>query len=242
MDEPDVQSNPSKSDISPETHSSQSLTGSKVEKPLRTKEHIICKNSVGLLEGTLFLTYRRLVFVPGQEFEEGEDFQKLIEKSDVISIPLDQIVTVLGNRGILKQSLNVVWHDPPNTPSTTKTDFHQKNRPRNMEEAQNAINEWVSQIEAAALPEGKAELTTLEDSSLKWDQLDTKVLQSLGDMNWKGFFQLERQLEETYGGNLDPDELESCCARLVKEKLIEQDKFGAFFKKLPTHGGSKPAG
>jgi len=205
---------------------------------VRTQENVICKNSLAILEGTLFLTDRRLVFVAGQELEEGEDIQKMLDEADAISIPLDQVVTVTGNRGILRQSLNVVWHNPPDSPSTTRTEFLQKNRPRNVAEAKNAINEWVPQIEEAAVSEVKTEQEEMVRSSPKWDQLDSKVLQALGDMKWKGFFQLERELEEAHGGSLDPDDLEASCKRLVKGKLIEQDKYGAFFKKLQTESDS----
>jgi hypothetical protein len=93
-------------------------------------------------------------------------------------------------------------------------------------------------IEESAVSESKTEQEETIRSSPSWDQLDSKVLQSLGDMKWKGFFQLERDLEESYGGSLDPDDLEESCKRLVKGKLIEQDKYGAFFKKLPSQAGS----
>lgn len=215
---------------------------SKKENVVRTQENVICKNSLAILEGTLFLTDRRLVFVAGQELDEGEDIQKMLDEADALSIPLDQVVTASGNRGILRQSLNIVWHNPPDSPSTTKTEFLQKNRPRNVAEAKNAISEWVPQIEETAVSEVKTEQEEMVRSSPSWDQLDSKVLQALGDMKWKGFFQLERELEETYGASLDPDDLETSCKRLVKGKLIEQDKYGAFFKKLQIQAGSNSAG
>ncbi len=225
-------------EISMENVPSQSLSGTKKENVVRTQENVICRNSLTILEGTLFLTNRRLVFVAGQEKPEDEDIQKMLDRPDALSIPLDQVVTAAGNRGILRQSLNVVWHNPADSPSTTKTEFLQKNRPRNLAEAQNAINEWVLQIEDAAVSEVKTEQEEMVQSSPSWDQLDSKVLESLGDMKWKGFFQLERDLEETYGASLDPDDLEASCIRLAKEKLIQQDKYGAFFKKLPTQDRS----
>ena len=107
-----VQPTASKSDISAETVSSRGFSDSTKENVVRTKENVICKNSLAILEGTLFLTNRRLVFVAGQELAEDDDIQKMLDEADALSIPLDQIATVTGNRGVLRQSLTVVWHSP----------------------------------------------------------------------------------------------------------------------------------
>jgi lipoate-protein ligase A len=61
------------------------------------------------------------------------------------------------------------------------------------------------------------------------------VLDELGDNQWKGFFQISKDLREKYDISVDPDKLEGICQEMVKEKVLEQDKYGAFFRKIqPT--------
>ncbi len=204
------------------------------EAVLKTQDNVIRKNSRAVQEGALLLTNRRLVFAVGKSAQEDADVQELLQERDAFAIPLEQIVTVSGNRGILRPSLNVVWHNLPGDPSTTKTEFLQKYRPANMEELKSAINEWVPLVEKAATSDMEAPeaQTKSVESTIDEGELRSRVLEELGDMHWKGFFQIEKELDEKYGTSIDPDVLEACCAKLVKEKLVEQDKHGEFYRKI----------
>jgi hypothetical protein len=204
---------------------------------VRSQDNVIRKTGKTVQEGTLLLTNRRLVFATGNSVQES-DVKKILQDRNVFAIPLDQIANVSGNRGLLRPSLNVMWHDPPGDPSLTKTEFLQKYRPANIDDLRNAINEWGPLIERAATSdigeEVQSEKPKIEVPKIDDDQLKSRVLEELGDKQWKGFFQIERDLDEKYGTSTDPDALESCLTKLVKEKLLEQDKHGEFFRRIPT--------
>jgi len=209
------------------------------EFPLKTMDGIICKNSRSVQEGSLILTNWRLAFAQNESIGQDSDVQKILQKRDLLSIPLDQIANVSGNRGIIRPSLRVVWHNPPGDPTSTKTEFTQKNGPRSMEEARNGVNEWVPLIEKAAVSDEvePLELNNVAETAADESELKSRVLEELGDMQWKGFFQIEKDIGEKYGGSINPDVLEAACSKLVKENLIEQDKYGHFFKKIQAGAG-----
>ena len=209
------------------------------ESPLRTMTNVICKNSRSVREGLLILTNRRLVFVPGRSGVSNAEISQVLQSGENFAIPLEQIATVSGNRGILRPSLNVVWHNSSGDSSTTKTDFLQNYRPKNLEEARNGINEWVPLIEKAATSDVSLEELPVEETplnSVDEAELESRVLEELGDNQWKGFFQISKELGEKYNASVDPDALERICNQLVKEKVIEQDKHGEFFRKIQPAG------
>lgn len=206
---------------------------------LKGMDSVVCRNSRSVQEGALVLTNRRLAFVQNETLGDDSGAQKILQKRDLFSIPLNQVVTVSGNRGIIRPSIKVVWHSLPGDPTSTKTEFTQKNGPRSLEEARNGIDQWVQLIEKAATsdevepPKMNEGLEPNVDSG----ELKLHVLEELEDMQWKGFFQIEKDIEEKYGGSINPDSLEATCDRLVKEKLIEQDKYGHFFRKIQAGSG-----
>jgi hypothetical protein len=202
------------------------------EKPIRTMINVVCKNSKALTEGSLILTNRRLVFAKGKVNLANEEVPQILRGRDLFAIPLEQIANVSGNRGILRPSLNVSWRNQPGDQSTTKTEFLQNYRPKNLEEARNGINEWVPLIERAAVSDVEDSPTETQSATVDENELKSRVLEELGDMQWKGFFQISKELREKYDMSVDPDQLEKVCHGLVEDKLIEQDKHGEFFRKI----------
>jgi hypothetical protein len=206
------------------------------EAPLKYQSDVICKNSRSVQEGSLLLTNRRLIFVEGKGSLKDSELQSVLQENDHFTIPLPQVANVSGKQGFLRPSLTVAWHPTPEDPSSTKTDFLQKYRPQNLEDARNGINQWVAVIEQAATSDldlaplemkNEEEQPTIDDSELR-----SRLLEELNDKQWKGFFQIERDLGEKFGLSVDPDALERCCKNLVAEKLVEQDKHGEFFRKI----------
>jgi hypothetical protein len=211
-----------------------SLTSTK-ESLLKKQDNVIFRKNRSVQEGALLLTNRRLVFAAGKSVRGDNDAQSILHERDTYAIPLDQIANVSGNRGILRPSLKVAWHEQAGDVATTKLEFVQKNGPRTLDDVKNAISEWVPIIDQAARSE--IELPELQVEShpqpvVNEGELRSHVLEELGDMQWKGFFQMSRDLQEKYGTSVDPDALENICNKLVKEKLVEQDKHGEFFKKI----------
>lgn len=214
----------------------ESSLSSTNEATLKTMDGIIIKNGRNVQEGALLLTSRRLLFARGESIKGDSDLQRILHNPEAFSIPLEQVASVSGNRGFLRPSLKVVWRNAPADQSTTKTEFMQKNGPRNLDDAKNAISEWGPIIERAAVSDvdpAEFQTNSATEPAIDETELRTRVLEELDDKQWKGFFQIERDLREKYGDSIDPDALESCCSKLVKEKLVEQDKHGEFFKKIP---------
>ena len=52
-----------------------------------------------------------------------------------------------------------------------------------------------------------------------------------------GYFQLARELEEKDETSIDPDDLDKVLEKLVREKVLEKEKVGEFFRKVSS--GSK---
>ena len=211
-----------------------SLSSTK-ESLLKKHDNVIFRKNRSVQEGALLLTNRRLVFATGKSVRGDNDVQGILQGQDTYAIPLDQIANVSGNRGILRPSLKVTWHEQAGDLATTKIEFVQKNGPRTLDEVRNAISEWVPIIDQAARSEIEIPELQIESSPqpvANERELRSHVLDELGDMHWKGFFQMSRDLQEKYGTSIDPDALESICNKLVKEKLVEQDKHGEFFRKI----------
>ncbi|HYB03530.1 MAG TPA: hypothetical protein VED17_03650 [Nitrososphaerales archaeon] len=232
------------SEISPESEtftspaSAELSVASSNESVLRRQDNVIFRNNRSIQEGVLVLTTKRLVFASGKSIKGDGGVQDILQDRSAYAIPLEQIANVSGNRGILRPSLKVAWHPQPGDPSTTKLEFVQKSSPRTLDDVRNAISEWVPTIDQAArneivAPELQADTPSISaQPAINESELRSRVLDDLNDMQWKGFFQISRDLDDKYGTSVDPDALENLCNKLVKEKLIEQDKHGEFFRKI----------
>jgi len=207
------------------------------ESLLKRQDNVIFRNNRSIQEGILLLTTKRLAFISTNAIKEEDKVQDFLQNPSSFSIPLDQIANASGNRGILRPSLKVSWHPQPGDPAATKVEFVQKSAPRTLDDVKNAVSEWVTTIDQAAkneiVPQEFQETAGPTAPAVNEGELRARVLEDLDDKQWKGFFQISRDLDDKYGMNVDPDALENLCSKLVKEKLIEQDKHGEFFKKIP---------
>ena len=207
------------------------------ESLLKRQDNVIFRNNRSIQEGILLLTTKRLAFISTNSIKEEDKVQDFLQNPSAFSIPLDQIANASGNRGLLRPSLKVSWHPQPGDPASTKVEFVQKSAPRTLDDVKNAVSEWVTTIDQAArneiVPPELQETEVPTAPTINEGELRGRVLEDLDDKQWKGFFQISRDLDDKYGMNVDPDALENLCNKLVKEKLIEQDKHGEFFKKIP---------
>jgi hypothetical protein len=183
----------------------------------------------GETEGTLVLTERRLVYVHGNEKEEsvriGGFSAKRLYFSDVesldsmpldsasVEIPISKIVKVAGHRGeAIAPKLEVNWTDEGG--ATRSTEFVQQisgaSRRKN-------LNDWAKVVEK--LKARQLKITPLPPAP-SGDSLEGRILGVLGDMQEKGLLTIENEVEERYKVDLDPDDVEAACGKLVAAGLV----------------------
>ena len=183
----------------------------------------------GETEGTLVLTDRRLVYVHGDEKEESvriggfsakrlffsdvESLTSMPLDSESVEIPISKIVKVAGHHGeAIAPKLEVSWSDGGG--ATRATEFVQQisgaSRRRN-------LNDWAKVIEK--LRARQLKITPLPPAP-GGDTLEGRILGVLGDMQEKGALTIENEVEEEYKVDLDPDDVEAACEKLVASGLV----------------------
>jgi hypothetical protein len=184
----------------------------------------------GESEGTLVLTNRRLVYVHGNEKEEDlrvgamsakrlyfsdvEDLDAMSLDSESLEIPLSSVAKVTGHRlEAMSPKLVVDWTDGRGKRST---EFVQQitggSRRKN-------LSDWAKVIEM--LRTKQLDIRPLPPAPSP-DTLEGKILAVLGDMQEKGPLVVEEEVEEKYKLDLDPDEVEAACDRLVAAGLARK--------------------
>jgi len=183
----------------------------------------------GETEGTLVLTDRRLVYVHGDEKEESvriggfsakrlffsdvENLRSMPLDSESVEIPISKIVKVVGHHGeAIAPKLEVNWAEGGG--AIRATEFVQQisgaSRRKN-------LNDWAMVIEKL-----KAKQLTIVPSppAPGAETLEGRVLGVLGDMQEKGLLTIENEVEERYKVDLDPDDVEAACEKLIDAGLI----------------------
>lgn len=181
-------------------------------------------------EGTLLLTNRRLIYVQSEEQDVDLPigvFSKMhLIYSDVMelnsialapgnfSIHIDSVISLVGHHApAMAPKLEVKWNEGG---QVKVTEFIQQitggSRRKN-------LNDWAAVIER--LKSGKQKLRPLPPLPNK-DSLEGKIIYILGDMQEKGLLTIEREIEEKFRVDLDPDQVELACDELVKEGLLRE--------------------
>jgi hypothetical protein len=180
-------------------------------------------------EGTLILTNSRLLYVHGGEVEEDipvgvasmrktffadvEDLKDIAPDLNNLSIELSSVTKVVGHHApAMSPKLEVTW----TRGGTTRTnEFVQQatggSRKKN-------LNDWAPVIERL---KAGTEAVAVRGESPDAGTLDDKVLQALGDMQEKGLLTLESELETRYKVDLEPEDVDAACQRLVAKGLVK---------------------
>ncbi len=200
----------------------------------------------GETEGTLVLTDRRIVYVHGDEkevelrvgawsakrlyFSDVESLSSMSLDAASVEIPLSKIVKIAGHNGeAISPKLEVTWTGEGGSAQTAE--FVQQitggSRRKNLNDWANVIQKLKArQLKVAALPPAPAA-----------DTLEGRILGVLGDMQQKGLLTVENEVEEKYKLDLDPDEVESACGKLVAAGLVRkfapQDEDPSYVKVSP---------
>ena len=133
--------------------------------------------------------------------------------SESVEIPISKIVKVAGHHGeAIAPKLEVNWTDDAG--AARATEFVQQisgaSRRRN-------LNDWAIVIEK--LKAKQLKITPLPPAP-SGDTLEARIMVVLGDMQEKGLMTIEGEVEERYKVDLDPDDVEAACDRLIAEGLI----------------------
>jgi len=179
----------------------------------------------GELEGTVVLTNRRLIFVCTDEKQDKLRIMRLVysDVEDVKSVPstggnlfveLSSIDSVKGHAGhIERPSLEVRWRDGGAERGRVFVErMSGRSRRRN-------LNDWGAVIER--LKAGQQKLIQLPKSPGA-DSLDGKVMIVLGDMQKKGVFEIQDEVEEQFKLKLDPDDVQATCDKLAGSGLLQR--------------------
>jgi hypothetical protein len=202
----------------------------------------------GEMNGTLVLTNRQLFFVTTDERED--DFRVAFSKlrfgySDVedlnavphvpanLFIPLAKISSVTGHSGrggLEKPSLEVKWNNAGvEVGRVFIEDLKGRSRKKN-------LNDWATVIEH--LKAGVQKLVSIPKAP-GVETLEGKVMMVLADMQRKGLFEIENDVETAFKTRLDPDEVQSACDSLTGKGLVkrEPDSSGdVYYQKLSPLG------
>lgn len=181
---------------------------------------------VGVREGTLVLTNKRLIFVCTNEkgedlpvgffgdhlllYSEVEDLDSIPSQSPNVFISLADASAKGHRRELGRPSLEVTWKDQSRSHSVVFTETLTGRRQRN-------LDEWASVI--GGIKDGSRRLIELPNPP-STETLEGKVMHVMADMQEKGPLEIEEDAEGEYQVDLDPDEVQAACDRLASQRLL----------------------
>jgi hypothetical protein len=186
---------------------------------------------IGVGEGTLILTSKRLVYVCTNEKEDEipsagipsmlgevrvaysdvEDIESVPKGPPNLFIPIASVGAVEGHReGLERPSLSVKYQDEHGQRELVFIEMLTGRRAMN-------INDWADVIEN--LKAGRQPLLSLP-APPSAGTLEGKIIHVLSDMQEKGMFSIEEEIETEFKVDLDPDEVQAACERLADQGLI----------------------
>jgi len=199
---------------------------------LAQEQSVLRKDSSGKkIDGTLILTDRRLLFVEANKEEnltgeignrsatlryaEVEDLNELPMGTYNLSIPLGSLISVSGSEGIFHTpELKVTWKEDSVTKSAEFTEDIIGGRKKD-------LKDWAKVIQS--LKSGKITIQKLPNAPPSIETLEGKILHVLGDMQEKGTFEIEEEVETEFKLDLDIDQIEEACEKLASLGLVDKD-------------------
>jgi len=215
-----------------------------------TEKELQAEFGVGVKEGTLVLTNKRLIFVctnerdedlPGESglnpfgkialvYTEVEDLDSIPSGAPNVFMPLSSVSRVAGHRGDLSRpSLEVEWDDASGKHSRTFTQTLTGHKAR-------TLSDWAPIIEN--LKADKQKLISVPPAP-STDTLEGKIMHVLSDMQEKGLFSIEEAVETEYNLELDPDDVQAACDHLATKGLLVRSSEltgDAFYRRVSPLG------
>jgi hypothetical protein len=204
----------------------------------------------GTMEGTLVLTNKRLLFactntreedVPDPTglnpydkamlfYSEVEDLAQVSTSAPNVFVSLEAVTKAAGHKGELSRpSLEVEWQDDTGRHTRIFTETLTGRKSRN-------INDWAPVI--MNLKAGTQKLVSVPPAP-PLDTLEGKIIEVLSDLQEKGALTIEEAVETQYKLDLDPDDVQAACERLVAEGLLARNPEltgDAFYRKVSPLG------
>lgn len=203
-------------------------------------------------QGTLILTNKRLIFVAANQeidfrvsypvftpasmehfrFADVEDLDHIPEMPENFSITIDEIEIDKGEEHFFENPhLKIRWLD---NGSEKKAEFIADS---SLTGRKIDLKDWTKVIDS--LKNGTIKITFPTTSPPSKDTLEGKVLYILGDMQDKGLLEIEQQTEEYFKVELEPDEVEAACRKLVSMGFldrVESTSGDSFYRKRSPLG------
>jgi len=193
---------------------------------LAQEQSVTCKSALeSEFQGSLVLTNKRLLFVAADQ-EEDLPFAKL-RFADVKE--LDKIPRDPANLSLTFNEMEVErGHEGIFGPPTSKIKWMEKGRERKVEFVEEVtggrkkdLKDWAKVIEA--LKNGSMNIQIPSSLPPDANTLEGRILSALNDMQEKGVFEIEKEIEDSYGiQNVDPDEIEAACKKLTSEGFLDE--------------------
>jgi hypothetical protein len=204
---------------------------------------------LGETEGTLVLTNKRLIFVCTNEKEEDvhigytplmptahllfsdvEDLSEIPDDPRNTFIPISSVTSAVGLKGRLaKPKLEVRWTDGIQEKGAEFSEVLTGKRKRNLNDLGDIIQR---------LKRGELKIVSIPKAP-PIDTVEGKVVHVLSDMQEKGVFSIEEEVEQKFSIKVDPDEIQSACDTLTKNGTLDKvpDSSGyVFYRKRSALG------
>jgi len=199
---------------------------------LGVRKELKAEVGVGEREGTLVLTNKRLIFVCTGEKEEDipmgytpaiptahllfsdvEDLSEIPQDQRNTFIQIPSITSAVGHKGGFgKPKLEVRWTAETREEGAEFTEHLTGKRKRNLSDLAVVIQR---------LKTGDQKLIVVPEAP-STDTLEGKVAHVLSDMQEKGIFSIEEEVEEKFKISVDPDEIQSACDKLAKAGTLDR--------------------
>lgn len=199
---------------------------------LGAKKELEAEFGVGEREGTLVLTTARLIFVCTDEkrndihvgyapfsptihllFSDVDDLDEIPQNQRNVSILISSITSAVGHSGeITRPKLEVRWTAETEEKGAEFTAVLTGRRKKN-------LSDWAAIIQRQK--KGNLSLVTVPKAP-PIDTLEGKIVRVLSDMQEKGMFTIEEDVEAKFEVDLGSDEVQEACEKLAKDGALDR--------------------
>lgn len=205
-------------------------------------------------DGTLVLTNRQILFIPATQAEGFSvvssstyvgagassiksttlyytDIKNLGDVSqyetspDFFTIPIVSVTDIKGRKGLLHPTLEIRWNSEDMTVRNALFIQRITGKSKRVN-----LTDWAVAIEK--IKSGVKFYPKLPDySSIDQDQLAQTIVGALSDLQEKGLYEIQQEIERDYqiGQEIDSDDLQSKCHSLVERRILSVDETGEFY-------------